>query len=541
MPARWVLTRNALENSGSDSDEDALNAEENIESREASAVVATREDGNGRRVIPKVKLGGSNRCHVCGAIGHTAGFVGSVYFDCPNKPCYLCGESGHSTMTCPHRVSPGHGCQAAADVNQRQDGILPSLFARQSGSVSATKPPFQPHKNWSIDGAVLKLHSKRTTVLEFHPGNENLVLSGDKRGEIAVWDYTKVFERAVYSEINRWQTTVLRFLPGSSQGLCCASSSHDGTIKLFDPENGASHLIFNANAGRSWEGNGEMEDNSAHWTTMLGMDALDAHVLVAGDSIGNMHWLDVRTPETPVATKLIQKKGAKVQSVHVNPADNTFILAAGNDYKARVFDTRMVLDDKGHLAEFTHPKVINAAYFSPHSGRKIMTTCQDNRLRIYDNWMLSTGSGEADRDIVHSHTFNRYLSPFKGEWSPLDPAERIVVIGRYISEDFGGVALHPVDLLDVGTGRLIAELVDPNLTTISPVNKMHYSKDVIVSGSSRSLYAWCPKLEEDGAQQQRSVQEESKHASSKHPAWLHNSNYVFYDADLDSNKKKRKR
>ncbi len=26
-----------------------------------------------------------------------------------------------------------------------------------------------------------------------------------------------------------------------------------------------------------------------------------------------------------------------------------------------------------------HPKVVNAAYFSPRSGSKIMTTCIDNR------------------------------------------------------------------------------------------------------------------------------------------------------------------
>jgi DNA damage-binding protein 2 len=29
-------------------------------------------------------------CKVCGARDHTAGFQGSVYLDCPNKPCYLC-------------------------------------------------------------------------------------------------------------------------------------------------------------------------------------------------------------------------------------------------------------------------------------------------------------------------------------------------------------------------------------------------------------------------------------------------------------------
>ena len=63
---------------------------------------------------------------------------------------------------------------------------------------------------------------------------------------------------------------------------------------------------------------------------------------------------------------------------------------------------------------------------------------------------------------------------------------------RYISEDYGGVALHPVDLLDAQRGQQLAALTDPNLTTISPVNKPHPRLDVIVSGSSRSLFAWRP-------------------------------------------------
>ena len=65
-------------------------------------------------------------------------------------------------------------------------------------------------------------------------------------------------------------------------------------------------------------------------------------------------------------------------------------------------------------------------------------------------------------------------------------------INRYISEDFGGVALHPIDLLDASTGRQVAQLTDPNLETICPVNKPHPRQDIIVSGSSRSLYAWKP-------------------------------------------------
>lgn len=34
-------------------------------------------------------------------------------------------------------------------------------------------------KRWQVDAAVLRLHSRRCTCLEFHPLKDNLVLSGE--------------------------------------------------------------------------------------------------------------------------------------------------------------------------------------------------------------------------------------------------------------------------------------------------------------------------------------------------------------------------
>lgn len=66
-----------------------------------------------------------------------------------------------------------------------------------------------------------------------------------------------------------------------------------------------------------------------------------------------------------------------------------------------------------------------------------------------------------------------------------DPSESLAVIGRYISENYNGIALHPIDFIDVSTGQLVAEVMDPNITTISPVNKLHPRDDVLATGSSR--------------------------------------------------------
>ncbi len=91
----------------------------------------------------------------------------------------------------------------------------------------------------------------------------------------------------------------------------------------------------------------------------------------------------------------------------------------------------------GELACLDHPRLVNAAYFSPQSGSKLMSTCIDNRVRVWD--YLHSIDKPCDREIVHSHDFNRYLTPFRAEWDPKDPHERLLVVGRC---DWALCALH---------------------------------------------------------------------------------------------------
>lgn len=60
------------------------------------------------------------------------------------------------------------------------------------------------------------------------------MISGDKKGQVAVWDFQAVQERTVHS-INHALTNTIRCMrAGDGMGACSASS--DGTVKLFDLE-----------------------------------------------------------------------------------------------------------------------------------------------------------------------------------------------------------------------------------------------------------------------------------------------------------------
>jgi hypothetical protein len=86
--------------------------------------------------------------------------------------------------------------------------------------------------------------------------------------------------------------------------------------------------------------------------------------------------------------------------------------------------------------EAAHPRVVTNVAFSPLSGARVLSTCIDNRLRVWD---AVTALGHAPpREIVHSHDFGRYLTPFRATFDPKDALERLVVCGRYISEGARG-------------------------------------------------------------------------------------------------------
>eukprot|EP00955_Chlamydomonas_euryale_P026413 278773-Chlamydomonas_euryale.AAC.5 len=71
----------------------------------------------------------------------------------------------------------------------------------------------------------------------------------------------------------------------------------------------------------------------------------------------------------------------------------------------------------------------------------------------------NTDSAPCDRwafcRLRHLHLPSFHTSASRAEWDPRDTRERRFVIGRYISEQYDGCALHPIDVMDASTGRLL--------------------------------------------------------------------------------------
>uniref|UniRef100_A0A1J3IUR7 UV-damaged DNA-binding protein 2 n=1 Tax=Noccaea caerulescens TaxID=107243 RepID=A0A1J3IUR7_NOCCA len=427
-------------------------------------------------------------CKVCKQPGHEAGFKGATYIDCPMKPCFLCKMPGHTTMSCPHRVVTGHGTLPTSHRNTKNP--IDFVFKRQ---LQPRIPPIKPKYVIpdQVHCAVIRYHSRRVTCLEFHPTRNNILLSGDKKGQIGVWDFAKVYEKSVYGNIHFVQVNNMRCSPTNDDMVYSAAS--DGTVGYTDLETGTSSTLMNLNPD-GWQGR-------ESWKMLYGMDINSEKGLVlVSDNFGFLHMIDHRSNNTTGEPVLIHKQGNKVVGLDCNPIQPELLLSCGNDHFARIWDMRK-LQRGASLNDLAHKRVVNSAYFSPSSGTKIMTTCQDNRIRIWDSIFGNLDS--PSREIVHSHDFNRHLTPFKAEWDPKDASESLIVVGRYISENYNGAALHPIDFIDSSNGQLVAEVMDPNITTITPVNKLHPREDVLASGSSRSLFIWRPQEERTEVEEEK--------------------------------------
>ncbi|KAF3777410.1 DAMAGED DNA-BINDING 2 protein [Nymphaea thermarum] len=431
-----------------------------------------------KTALPPITISLKKVCKVCKGTGHEAGFRGATYIDCPKKPCFLCKQPGHTTISCPHRVAPEHALVPTPRRNSKRP--LDYVFERQLRcNVPTIKPRFViPNQ---VDCAIIRLHSRRVTCLEFHPTNNKILLSADKKGQLGIWDYNRVSEKTVYDSIHSCILNSMKFNPVNDGTLYTTSA--DGTISCTDLEIGIPNLLMDLNPS-GWNG-------PANWRMLHGLDInSDKQLVLVTDNFGYIYMLDLRSNKTTGEPILIHKKGTKVVGLHCNPLQPDLLLSCGNDHFARIWDVRR-LEAGSCIESLAHGRVVNSAYFSPLTGNKILTTSQDNRIRV---WNSIFGNLERpSREIVHSHDFNRHLTCFRAEWDPKDPSESLAVIGRYISENYNGVALHPIDFIDISTGQLVAEVMEPSITTISSVNKLHPREDIMASGSSRSLYVWRPK------------------------------------------------
>eukprot|EP01138_Halocafeteria_seosinensis_P003520 gb/GECG01003598.1/.p1 GENE.gb/GECG01003598.1/~~gb/GECG01003598.1/.p1 ORF type:complete len:570 (+),score=91.60 gb/GECG01003598.1/:1-1710(+) len=376
------------------------------------------------------------------------------------------------------------------------------------------------------DHHVIKAAKDRVYSLMFHPRTDRkLVVSGQKWGGVAFWfpDVEEAEESVILWRPHR--RPVASVMCPSSNPSQLYTSSYDGKVRRFDA------------GAQVWQEILPYESQLTYCDVTS-----DNRHLFATNKDGELISIDLRTitspqkavdklktppqeeqEETPSkkrrkkAPEVVGKSEVKEEksegheeergnyssaeeaktstfglhskksgSVSVDPK-GSYVLTAGHDQTAKLWDIRMVLPSSNKkkvepFATLNHTGGVTSAFYSP-SGNKCVSTCNDDRIRIFDMDAIKKGSYvDASVSIRHNNHTGRWLSNFRTIWDP--HGDDIVVVGAMGS--------RAVEAYYAGNGKRLAARTNPDrLTAVPTLNAVHPTLPLVASATaSGRLHLW---------------------------------------------------
>uniref|UniRef100_A0A2K6FD47 WD repeat-containing protein 76 n=1 Tax=Propithecus coquereli TaxID=379532 RepID=A0A2K6FD47_PROCO len=202
--------------------------------------------------------------------------------------------------------------------------------------------------------------------------------------------------------------------------------------------------------------------------------AEDASTLIVAHWDGNMSLVDRRTPGTSYE-KLINSSLTKIRTIHVHPVHRQYFITAGLR-DVHIYDARR-LNARGSqpLISLTeHTKSIASAYFSPLTGNRVVTTCADCKLRIFDSSCISSQIPLLTT-IRHNTITGRWLTRFQAVWDPKQ--EDCFMIGSMAYP-------RRVEIFHETGKRVHSFLGGECLASVCSINAVHPTQYIMAGGNS---------------------------------------------------------
>jgi len=168
--------------------------------------------------------------------------------------------------------------------------------------------------------------------------------------------------------------------------------------------------------------------------------------------------------------------------------DGVRLASCSTDSTVCVWDVRTL--GKGCKAVYTleHSKSCQAAAWAPDGTGRLLTTCYDDTLRIWERLHIqgdgagastergkrSAGTREAAPALQIRHNCNtgRWIVPFRAIWAPA--ADGVIV----------GSMQRQMHLLDAGTGKLVKAYESELMTAIPARNAAHPTLAILAGGTA---------------------------------------------------------
>ncbi|PIK39540.1 putative WD repeat-containing protein 76 [Apostichopus japonicus] len=180
-----------------------------------------------------------------------------------------------------------------------------------------------------------------------------------------------------------------------------------------------------------------------------------------------------------IGEKLFRLHDKNIRTVSVHPLKQQYFITASTDCHIALWDVRK-LNSNGRsksVCELPHGKGLNSAFFSPITGSKILSTCADDKLRIYQ--LEETAEAVADVSLASSRHHNnhtgRWLTKFRAEWHPR--CEEIFIVGSMARP-------RQIELFDDKLHLIHTYTSEEWLGSVCSLNTFHPKRDIIAGANS---------------------------------------------------------
>ena len=390
----------------------------------------------------------------------------------------------------PAKVSSRGSSPASARASARKTGREAPSAAVTSSSSSLSKPTafgsspaplaaWAKMKLWS-DEMVVKVTKKAVVHLDFQPRSdgEHVLAAADKEGHVSLWHADREVEHPTdgvflfkphlqYVSGLAWHAHHTRAL---------YTASYDGTVRVMDVEQEHWALVHSS----------EESEYSAF------TPAPDASALWLGTNTGQIGAADHRAGPKAVVQTFSECHEKKVNTLSFEAARGWLLASSSTDCTVAVWDVRASF--KRPLARLAHPKSSQAAMWAPDGSRRLLTTCMDDTLRVFDlsaafplaEVRATTGTAAArgkgrggatdafapSRAIRHCTQTGRWVVPFRAIWSAA--GDGIVC---------GGMK-RTCDVYEAASGKRAAVLSSEDMTAIPSRNAVHQSGHAVACATN---------------------------------------------------------
>ncbi|XP_052798491.1 WD repeat-containing protein 76-like [Mya arenaria] len=312
--------------------------------------------------------------------------------------------------------------------------------------------------------SVAKVTPERSFSVAIHPGKSRLLAAtGDKWGKLGIWD--------VESEESSESDGVVCYCP-HSRPICglefpvfathsVYTCSYDGSLRHGDLNKGIFDEVYSL----------PEEDD----ILLRNFSFTSPNTLLVSQNNGCVALVDTRTASA-CAEHTYELADRSLRTVSVHPTQKDYFCTAGVGGVVCVWDLRKVSVKKSKaIVRLEHSgRNLNSAYFSPVTGKYILTTSMDDTLKIFDSSVIDSNM-KLKKSIAHNNHTGRWLTGFRASWHPA--REDVFVVGSMNRP-------REITLFSDEGKRLHSFKDDTYLGSVCSLNALHPTRDVVVGANS---------------------------------------------------------